>query len=95
MLDDESITDYLYEKCKLFAPAAFGGAVLNGVNERLRFLKYDHAGADFKQHVDGMFIRGNEQSLITLQIYLNDKMKGGCTTFYDDKAWKNVKNLIF
>lgn len=94
MIDDQSIADYLLEKCKLFMPAAYGGAVLVGVNERMRFLKYDHPGAKFKNHMDGTFARDEwERSMITIQLYLNEDMEGGHTTFIDE-FWKDVVILL-
>src|SRR5690242_11082931 len=95
MLDDESFGNYLFENGKLFMSEAYGGCVFVGVNEKLRFLKYDHPKAEFKKHYDGIFSRGNsETSMITMQIYLNDKMSGGCTTFFNSRAWKSVSILM-
>ncbi|CAF5129734.1 unnamed protein product, partial [Rotaria sp. Silwood1] len=54
-----------------------------GLNERLRFLRYD-PGQYFEPHMDGEFHRNdgsNEQSFITIQLYLNEGYKGGATTF--------------
>ncbi|CAF0911396.1 unnamed protein product [Rotaria sp. Silwood1] len=60
-----------------------------GLNERLRFLRYD-PGQQFKGHMDGVYQRSDgsgEISCITIQLYLNDNYKGGETTFisYCDK----------
>lgn len=58
-----------------------------GLNERMRFLKYG-AGHFFAPHRDLRFVRGpdageraGETSHVTVQIYLNDRFKGGCTRF--------------
>lgn len=59
-----------------------------GLNERLRFLRYDK-GNFFAPHMDGCFIRGNEvgedrageRSLVTCQLYLNEEFEGGATRF--------------
>jgi len=53
-----------------------------GVNERLRFYRYD-GGEIFKKHYDGCFPRNiNEMSLLTFILYLNDGFEGGQTTFF-------------
>ena len=63
-----------------------------GLNERFRFLRYDK-GMYFKPHYDGTYTRevdGNwEESKITFQLYLNEGMKGGATTFIDAPLEKN------
>ena len=60
-----------------------------GLNERLRFLKYDE-GNYFRPHFDGCYIRGSEagsrageRSLVTCQLYLNSGFVGGATRFVD------------
>ena len=59
-----------------------------GLNERLRFLRYD-IGEYFAQHSDGSYIRTQdhpcfgERSLLTFQLYLNEDFEGGTTRFYD------------
>ena len=54
-----------------------------GLNERLRFLRYEE-GDYFKPHLDGAYTRPDqtEQSQITVQLYLNDGFEGGETTFF-------------
>lgn len=58
-----------------------------GLNERMRFLKYN-AGQFFAPHQDIRFVRGpesgdraGETSYVTVQLYLNEKIKGGSTRF--------------
>ena len=54
-----------------------------GLNERLRFLKYN-PGMHFLQHPDGHFSRGRrERSFITLLLYLNEGYTGGHTTIWN------------
>jgi len=53
-----------------------------GLNERLRFYRYD-PGESFNKHYDGAHERSeNECSLASLIIYLNDSCLAGHTTFY-------------
>jgi len=68
-----------------------------GLNERLRFLKYE-PGHFFSAHRDLRFVRGadagertGETSHITVQLYLNDKFKGGTTRFISGKRHYDVK----
>ena len=64
-------------------------AVVSRLNERMRFLKYG-PGEYFKQHCDGQYRTpdGEEYSLFTLHLYLNEKdegneLWGGATSFFD------------
>jgi hypothetical protein len=86
MLDDHNLAEYYFDKCKLFSPAAYEGRLLASVNERMRFLKYDHPGAKFVRHCDGSYPgKDNQRSKITMQLYLNQDYEGGETTFYSPK----------
>ena len=68
-----------------------------GLNERMRFLKYA-PGHFFAPHQDLHFTRppsagphAGETSHITVQLYLNDKFKGGTTRFLYGKRHYDVK----
>mmetsp|Transcript_24263 Transcript_24263/g.52334 ORF Transcript_24263/g.52334 Transcript_24263/m.52334 type:complete len:280 (+) Transcript_24263:305-1144(+) len=67
-----------------------------GLNERIRFLKYE-PGHFFAPHQDIRFVRGldsgdkaGEMSHITVQLYLNEKFKGGSTRFLCGKRHYDV-----
>lgn len=71
-----------------------------GLNERLRFLKYTK-GHFFAPHQDIAFTRGpefeeraGETSHITVQIYLNEKFRGGSTRFVSGKRYYDVQPRI-
>lgn len=71
-----------------------------GLNERMRFLKYTK-GHFFAPHQDIRFTRGSEYgeragetSQITVQIYLNDKFKGGSTRFISGIRYYDVQPRI-
>jgi hypothetical protein len=53
---------------------------LTGLNERLRFLKYNKGGY-FRPHFDGIYCRpdGSEMSWMTVMLYFNDDFRGGQT----------------
>ena len=68
-----------------------------GLNERMRFLKYT-PGNFFGPHRDLRYTRGpdageraGETSHVTVQLYLNDKFKGGTTRFLCGKRHYDVK----
>lgn len=81
MVDDFGKGDELWRRAKPFIPAQWDGWHAIGVNERLRFYRYE-VGQRFNWHVDGAFRRRNgETSKLTFMIYLNDGFEGGETAF--------------
>lgn len=73
----------IWERIKDHIPEVWRDRKVVGLNERLRFLRYD-PGEYFKPHMDGTYERKNgERSYITIQLYLNEGFKGGSTTFMD------------
>eukprot|EP00585_Thalassiosira_rotula_P009144 CAMPEP_0196157058 /NCGR_PEP_ID=MMETSP0910-20130528/43339_1 /TAXON_ID=49265 /ORGANISM="Thalassiosira rotula, Strain GSO102" /LENGTH=319 /DNA_ID=CAMNT_0041421635 /DNA_START=36 /DNA_END=995 /DNA_ORIENTATION=- len=68
-----------------------------GLNERLRLLKYKQ-GEFFHSHNDAVFVRGpnegeraGETSSVSMHVYLNQKFKGGLTTFHGQGRHMDVK----
>jgi Rps23 Pro-64 3,4-dihydroxylase Tpa1-like proline 4-hydroxylase len=55
-----------------------------GLNERMRFLRYD-AGTFFAPHEDDSFVRGHERSFMTMMLYLNEGFDGGSTRFLSEE----------
>lgn len=83
LLQNEEIAEWLWERACDFVPREVDDRPAVGVNELLRFYRYD-AGQQFDWHQDFPFIRENgEQSLYTFMIYLNDDFEGGETSFED------------
>jgi len=86
MIDDSEFVSILLQRITAHLPQTFGAAgwELLEINERLRFLKYG-PNDSFKPHTDGTYVRKfNEcETLITLQIYLNQGFEGGETTFLE------------
>lgn len=81
MVDDENRAFILWQKTKEHLPKMIYHRVAVGLNERLRFYRYD-SGQQFKFHFDGSFRRPTgEQSLLTFMVYLNEDFVGGTTTF--------------
>ncbi|XP_060601017.1 uncharacterized protein LOC132754407 [Ruditapes philippinarum] len=73
--------DKIWQRIKQFIPDKWRNREVMGLNERLRFLKYN-PGEYFAPHMDGMYMRENgERSFVTIQLYLNQGFKGGSTTF--------------
>jgi predicted 2-oxoglutarate/Fe(II)-dependent dioxygenase YbiX len=82
MVDDKLFVSKLWSRICDQIPDTYKSCKACGLNERLRFLRYD-SGDYFKPHSDGRYSRpdGSEYSLITTQIYLNEGFRGGETTF--------------
>ena len=78
--------------------AGTGGLkVALGLNERLRLLRYKQ-GQFFHAHNDAAFVRGpdegtrsGETSHVTVLVYLNQKFKGGQTTFQGRGRYYDVR----
>jgi hypothetical protein len=83
MIDDVALAHELWSRAAVFVPGVLGRWHAIGVNERLRFYRYD-VGQQFDWHHDGAFERPNgERSRLTFMIYLNDDFAGGETSFND------------
>jgi predicted 2-oxoglutarate/Fe(II)-dependent dioxygenase YbiX len=82
MLDDPALAARLWERLRPFvAPKRGTHWHAVGLNERLRFYRYD-PGQRFDWHFDGAFERSpTEQSALTFMVYLNDAFAGGATEF--------------
>ena len=81
MVDDEDRAEELLRRASDYLPAKQGQWRLCGINERLRFYRYD-VGQQFQWHYDGYFERvGGERSRLTFMVYLNDDFDGGHTSF--------------
>jgi predicted 2-oxoglutarate/Fe(II)-dependent dioxygenase YbiX len=82
MVDDADRAAELWRRAAPLVPEHFGGhwrAV--GLNERLRFYRYE-VGQMFNWHYDGAFSRdSSEESHFTFMVYLNDDFEGGETVF--------------
>ncbi|XP_067655202.1 uncharacterized protein [Haliotis asinina] len=90
MWESKKESEKLWNRIKSFVPEVFKGKRALGLNERLRFLRYE-PGEYFRIHKDGIFTRKNkEQSYITVQVYLNEGFKGGSTTFFSSDASQKV-----
>lgn len=81
MIDTPEVADALWQRLAEFAQPKWDRWTVEGLNERLRFYRYD-VGQQFDWHYDGYFQRPTgERSLFTLMIYLNDGFEGGETSF--------------
>ena len=80
-VEDARLADVLWGRLKRFVPERVEGRPVVGLNERLRFYRYE-AGQDFSAHTDGYYLRANgERSRLTLIVYLNEDFTGGETFF--------------
>merc|ERR1711865_834152 len=72
----------LWRRVSKHVPVCWQGRYVTGLNEQLKFLRYTQ-GQHFAAHQDGCFKRAGtqNQSFITLQLYLNEGVEGGATRF--------------
>ena len=81
--DDVALSGELWDLLKPYVPSPFKKRRAVGLNERLRFYRYD-PGQKFDWHQDGYFERDNgERSQFTFMVYLNEGYTGGGTSFRD------------
>lgn len=83
MLDDPDRAHWIWERLAPIFPAALAmpGWRPVGLNERLRYYRYD-PGQFFRPHTDGYFARENgDRSFLTFLVYLNEDFSGGETCF--------------
>ena len=94
MVDDKVFAEILFNRIRHLLPTSRASEnappnTLKGLNERLRILRYK-PGHDFKPHMDGCYVSpdGNEQSFLTVMLYLNEGFEGGSTLFHsmDERA---------
>ena len=71
MIDDERVASMFYHRSQQYIPETFGGMnnsskhwIKTGINERLRFLRYQKGGY-FKPHFDGSYIRPNGEEPVS------------------------------
>ena len=79
--DDPALAQTLWERVQPFVPSPLFGREAIGLNERLRYYRYEPSQT-FRPHQDGSFRRDNgEKSQVTFMVYLNDGFGGGATRF--------------
>jgi predicted 2-oxoglutarate/Fe(II)-dependent dioxygenase YbiX len=81
MFKDHALADRIWKRAEPFCVKKLGFWDAIGLNEMFRVYKYE-VGQKFKMHMDGSYVRNNEeQSFYTLMIYLNEDFEGGSTLF--------------
>ncbi|MBV9924868.1 MAG: 2OG-Fe(II) oxygenase [Acidobacteria bacterium] len=94
ILDDEPLAEGIWARVKQHLPRVLNGRRAIGLNERLRFYRYD-PGEKFEPHVDGYYMRPNgEQSLLTFMLYLNGGFEGGETNFQSGLSVKPEPGML-
>jgi prolyl 4-hydroxylase len=82
IIDDEPLAAELFRRVEPHLPSSLGNMRPVGANERLRCYRYE-SGERFAPHYDGAFRRnGEEESLLTFMVYLNEDFEGGATQFH-------------
>lgn len=81
MVDDPPAAAALWDRLRPLVPARRGNWAACGLNERLRYYRYD-PGQLFDWHFDGHFERTpDEHSALTVLLYLSAGFGGGATEF--------------
>lgn len=89
--DDPELAGWLWERAKSHVPCVLGNRIASGLNERLRFYRYD-ASQRFHAHRDGVVERSpSECSRLTFMIYLNEGAQGGQTVFYSEERKNGIR----
>jgi len=91
--DDPALAAQLWERVEPHVPS-LGGSTPVGLNERLRFYRYDPSQR-FKAHRDGVFERSpTERSRLTFMVYLNEGSDGGQTVFYSEERVDGLRKVV-
>jgi predicted 2-oxoglutarate/Fe(II)-dependent dioxygenase YbiX len=92
--DDAELANSLWERVERHVPAELGTSVAAGLNERLRFYRYE-PGQRFNAHRDGVFERSStERSRLTFMVYLNEDLAGGETSFYSEQRVGGLRTIV-
>lgn len=92
--DDPELADWLWRRLNAHVPPQLDGATAIGLNERLRFYRYD-ASQRFHAHRDGVVERSpGERSRLTFMVYLNDGAEGGQTVFYSEDRVNGLRRIV-
>ncbi len=87
IMDSPEFVARLWKRIKNYVPTKWGSADCVGLNERLRILRYDTVGDEFKPHSDGSYTAPNGAiSRITVLIYLNVGYTGAYTNFLHENG---------
>jgi Rps23 Pro-64 3,4-dihydroxylase Tpa1-like proline 4-hydroxylase len=81
--DDPSFAADLFARLRPHLPASIGPLSIVGLNERLRFYRYQ-AGQQFAPHMDHWYQPDHRHiTLLTVLTYFNDDFRGGETRFME------------
>eukprot|EP00164_Ancoracysta_twista_P000283 GFYU01000399.1.p1 GENE.GFYU01000399.1~~GFYU01000399.1.p1 ORF type:complete len:248 (+),score=105.86 GFYU01000399.1:72-815(+) len=90
MINDPVVAEMIYDRIKSNLPAEFHKSFPVGINEQMRYLRYD-AEQKFEAHHDGSYERADgDKSLLTFQLYLNENFSEGSTRFLEEDEVSGV-----
>lgn len=90
MWDSPETADILWQRIQPWVINPWRHRRAIGLNERLRFYKYE-PGQAFAPHFDGRYRRNEfEKSDFTFLVYLNDDFEGGGTRFFQPQTFRVV-----
>ncbi len=83
IIDDFNKSQELFKRLRSHLPEKMGQLILIGLNERLRFYRYQ-VGQSFSPHMDHWYRPNDHQiTLHTVLVYFNDDFEGGETIFQE------------
>ncbi len=93
MWKNNELAEHIYARVAIHLPSHWSKRTRAGLNPLLRVLKYEPSDY-FRAHYDGSYQdpTNKQRSYFTLQLYLNDEMKGGATRFIAAKDQHSVKS---
>jgi len=92
--DDPALAELIWDRIKTYIPQTIDNAIAVGLNERLRFYRYDPLQR-FNAHRDGIVERSpTERTRLTFMSYLNDTYEGGQTVFYSETRANNLREVV-
>jgi prolyl 4-hydroxylase len=95
IVKDQDSIDMIYQRIKDYVPnevvSNLGFYKLCGMNELIRFCKYD-SGQHFSAHLDYCYERNKkERSFYTFNLYLSDEFEDGKTRFLNSRFEDDIK----
>lgn len=83
----EETRAFVWQRLRHLLPKDYDGRLIVGLDDRIRF-NSQLPGGQITPHFDiACFHENGDRSFQTLLVYLNDDFDGGCTMFFDRKAF--------
>lgn len=92
--DNPELAEWLWHRLRAHVAPEIDGATAAGLNDRLRFYRYDPSQR-FHAHRDGVVARSPiERSRLTFMVYLNEVAEGGQTIIYSEDRVNGLRRVV-